>query len=72
LTGKPYSARQALTKDTLERLRGKHGEVETGWQARFGYGFDRLTESEARYLVRTEDAHTIRSRIAEAGCAADD
>jgi hypothetical protein len=72
LTGKPHSVRLALTGETLERLRGKHGEFESWWQTRFGYGFDRLTESEARYLVRAEDADTIRNRIAEAGRAADD
>jgi hypothetical protein len=72
LTGKPYSARLALTNVALDQLRGKHGELESWWQNSFGHGFDRLTESEARYLLRAEDVDTIRSRIAEARRAADD
>lgn len=67
LTGKPYSARLALSQDTLEQLRKKHGEaLEQWWEKEFGYGFDRLTESEARYLVNSPDADTIRNRIAAA------
>jgi hypothetical protein len=45
-------------------LRAKHGELEVGRRNRFGFGSDSLTESEARYLERTENADTIRSRIA--------
>ncbi len=67
LTGKPYSA--ALDpQDLIEQLREKHGHaLETWWQHRFGYGFDRLTRSEARYLLNSPDADTIRTRIVEAG-----
>lgn len=71
LTGKPYSARLALSHDTLEQLRRKHGQLETWWQTRFGYGFDCLTESEGRYLLRAEDADTIRNRVSEARRATD-
>ena len=68
LTGKAYSAKMALDPDTLQQLRKKHGpELEIWWQEAFGYGFDLLTESEARYLVRAEDPDTIRMRILEAG-----
>lgn len=63
LTGKPFSARIALSDQQLVALRSKHGELENWWRDRFGFGFDALTESEARYLVRTADAHTVRSRI---------
>jgi hypothetical protein len=66
LTGKPYSATLALTPNTLTALRKKHGPLESWWRAQFGYGFDALTESEARYLVRAEDADTIRRRLAQA------
>jgi hypothetical protein len=66
LTGKPHSARIALTTETLDALRGKHGGLEPWWRAEYGYGFDALTESEARDLVRAEDADTIRTRLAEA------
>ncbi len=64
LTGKPHSAKLRLTQNTLDELRCKHGtEIEHWWQERFGHAFDALTESEARYLVRTPNAATIRNRI---------
>jgi hypothetical protein len=67
LTGKPHSARLALTPQRLDELRSKHGaELEHWWQERFGHAFDALTESEARYLVRTADADTIRNRLVAA------
>lgn len=66
LTGKPYSAKLALTDDTLLRLRERHGELENWWRETFGYGFERLTESEARYLERSDDVATIRSRLSAA------
>lgn len=67
LTGKPHSAKLKLSLQRLEELRNKHGaELEHWWVERFGHAFDALTESEARYLVRTEAIDTIRSRIAAA------
>jgi hypoxanthine-guanine phosphoribosyltransferase len=67
LTGKGYSAKLRLTEETLQGLKGKHGtELEQWWVAAFGYGFERLTESEARYLTRADDAHSISARIAAA------
>ncbi len=67
LTGKPHSAKLALTPVRLHELRTKHGqELENWWFNRFTHAFDALTESEARYLTRTETADTIRNRIAEA------
>ncbi len=67
LTGKPYSARLKPSTQRIEELRKKHGnELENWWHARFAYAFDALTESEARYLVRSENADTIRNRIAAA------
>ena len=66
LTGKPFSARIALTNEQLATLRAKHENLEDWWKARFGHSFDCLTESEARYLERTKDADTIRNRIVEA------
>lgn len=68
LTGRADSATLALQPDTLAALRDKHGEqIETWWQGIFGYRFDCLTESEARYLLRAENADTIRARILAAG-----
>jgi hypothetical protein len=64
LTGKPHSARLAPTSERLDELRKKHGtDMENWWFERFAHTFDALTESEARYLARTETADTIRSRI---------
>jgi len=72
LTGKPYSAKLALNAATLTRLRERHGpELEKWWIRQYGYGFDALTESEARYLVRADDADHIRNRIAQARSGAD-
>jgi hypoxanthine-guanine phosphoribosyltransferase len=71
LTGKPRSAKLALQTSTLQALREKHGEIEPWWRAKFGYGFDALTQSEALYLSRAEDADTIRRRLAEAASEGD-
>ena len=67
LTGKSYSAKLALTAETLQTLRRKHGnELEQWWNATFGFGFEGLTESEARYLVRSDNADAISARIVAA------
>lgn len=67
LTGKPHSAKLALSPERLQELRGKHGtELENWWIGQFAHAFDALTESEARYLARTETIDTIRDRIAAA------
>lgn len=67
LTGKPHSANIALTSQTHEHLRQKHGhELEQWWEQQFGFGFDCLTESEARYLFNTPDVNRIRDKIAAA------
>jgi hypothetical protein len=51
----------------IEGSRAKHGQdFEEWWKERFGYGFDCLTHSEARYLERAEDADAIRERFLEA------
>ena len=66
LTGKLHSTKLALAPSTLQDLRRKHGpELEAWWQGRFGHAFDCLTESEARYLIRTPDADRVRDRIAQ-------
>ena len=67
LTGKPYSAKLALSDEQLGELRHKHGGLENWWRERYGFGFEALTHSEARYLARTADADTIRNRVAAAG-----
>lgn len=66
LTGKPHSAKLSLSPERLLELRHKHGtELENWWITRFAHPFDALTESEARYLARTETADIIRNRIAD-------
>ena len=77
LTGKPYSAKLNPTREQLHELRERHGpDFEKWWREHFGHAFDCLTQSEARYLARSPDVDTIRSRLAEAqqggsgpGCA---
>ncbi|WP_429056681.1 LPD38 domain-containing protein [Aeromonas jandaei] len=72
LTGKQYSAKIAIDSSTLKQLRDHYDgtDLEAWWQNRFGYGFDSLTESEGRYLLRAKDADKIRDRVAAAGYAA--
>ena len=67
LTGKQYSAKIQPSPETLASLRQKHGDLEDQFRAATGYGFDALTESEARYLARFEPAQRFRDRIAEEG-----
>lgn len=69
LTGKQYSAKIAIDSSTLEQLRDQYDGtgLEAWWHNRFGYGFDSLTESEARYLLRAKDADKIRDRVTAAG-----
>ena len=72
LTGKPYSSVLEPTAQQLAALRAKHGQaLEDWWRDRFGYGFDCLTQSEARYLERSPDADRIRDRISEEEQAGD-
>ncbi len=67
LTGKPYSAKMAPDRNLLQELRDKHGkELEDWWKERFAHSFDCLTQSEARYILKTENADRVRSKIAEA------
>lgn len=67
LTGRDDSRKLALDSQTLDALRQKHGrEIESWWRETCGHDFSELTESEGRYLLRVEDAHTIRAKLAEA------
>jgi hypothetical protein len=67
LTGRGDSAKLALSTATLESLRNKYGQqAEKWWKDTFGYDFSCLTESEGKYLLRVEDADTIRARISAA------
>jgi len=63
LTGKQYSAKLALQKTTLDDLRGKYGDLEQNFRRETGYGFDDLTESEARYITKLKYADEFRDRL---------
>lgn len=68
LTGKEYSATLTLQADTLAALRAKYdSDFETWWMQAFGFDFPCLTESEGRYLLRAEDADTVRGQLVKAG-----
>ena len=67
LTGKQYSAKIQPSPETLQSLRQKHGDLEDQFRAATGYGFDALTQSEARYLASYEPAQRLRDRILEEG-----
>lgn len=68
LTGKSYSAKLAPDDTLIWALRDKHGRnLENWWREKFGFGFDCLTRSEARYLEKSPDAQTIRDRLIAAG-----
>ncbi|TYK73158.1 PLxRFG domain-containing protein [Comamonas sp. Z3] len=67
LTGKQYSAKIQPSAEILASLRQKHGDLENEFRAATGYGFDALTESEARYLARYEPADRLRDRISAEG-----
>jgi hypothetical protein len=68
LTGKSYSAKLAPDDTLICALRDKHGRnLENWWREKFGFGFDCLTRSEARYLEKSPDAQTIRDRLVAAG-----
>ncbi|WKL18674.1 PLxRFG domain-containing protein [Comamonas testosteroni] len=69
LTGKQYSAKIQPSAESLASLRQKHGDLENEFRAATGYGFDALTESEARYLARYEPAERLRDRITAEGNA---
>lgn len=67
LSGKRYSAGLSLPRELLEQVRERFQDVEADFRAATGYGFDALTESEARYLVKHDDYVAVRDRIAAAG-----
>ncbi|RFP10696.1 MULTISPECIES: hypothetical protein [unclassified Duganella] len=48
-----------LVDDFLSELRRQHGHIEYWWRQRFGFGFESLTASEARFLSRARTAERI-------------
>lgn len=67
LTGKLHSAKLDLSPETLQRLRDKHGDLESDFQVATGYGFDGLTQSEGQYFLNFEPSDALRDRIVEEG-----
>ena len=63
LTGKNYSARLVPDRAQIDELRRKHGNLENWWYRRFGFGFECLTASEARYLCRTPTSERIITNL---------
>ena len=63
LTGKQYSSKLSPSEETIGRVREKFGDIEDEFRNATGYGFDDLTESEARYLASFDAPDTIRDRI---------
>jgi adenine/guanine phosphoribosyltransferase-like PRPP-binding protein len=67
LTGKQYSAKIHQSTATSNQLREKFSDIESTFKAITGYGFDALTESEARYITSYKPADTIRVRVLAEG-----
>jgi len=67
LTGKQYSAKIKPSSELLNKVYEQFGDVESEFRAATGYGFDALTESEARYMAKHNEAKSVRDRIIEAG-----
>lgn len=66
LTGKGYSAKIRPDPAVIDQLRSKHGEFEASFKTATGHGFDDLTNSETRYLLKFEPALEVRDRIVAA------
>ena len=66
LTGKQYSSQLRLSDDTLQILRKNYADLEPFWQSTFGYGFDCLTEWEAKFILNSgKTTEQIRAIIVE-------
>jgi len=64
LTGKQYSSQLALSKETLQQLRDRYGNLEAWWKSIYGYDFEKLTEWEAKYILNSrKTADEVRDRI---------
>lgn len=63
LAGAYGSSKLPVASQTLGALRDKHGRTEQLWRDVFGYGFDALTEKEARFLGGA-GADAVRDLIA--------
>lgn len=65
LSGKQYSAKISLDAQTLSQLREQYGSIEPWWRSELGYGFDGLTQSEARFILKSGlSPDQVRDRVA--------
>ncbi|GAA5117112.1 phosphoribosyltransferase [Luteolibacter yonseiensis] len=67
LTGKQYSATLRLSEPLLAQLRNRLGDLEDTFKRATGHGFESLTESEARTLVKFGPVDRVRERITKEG-----
>lgn len=66
LTGKQYSAKLSPEPALLADVRTKFGDIETDFTETLGYGYDQLTQSEARYISRlTTKAEEFRDFVTQ-------
>ena len=64
LSGKQYSGTINLDQQTLKELREKYGDIERRFIDATGYGFEGLTQSEARYILGFKPPERFRERVA--------
>lgn len=53
LSGKQYSAKLSLDESTLSDVRAKYEPIENWWKDELGFDFAGLTQSEARYILKS-------------------
>ena len=63
LIGSTGSHRLALRQETLAALREGFGTAEAEYEGAFGHGYEGLTESEARAIIRLGVADAVRDRV---------
>lgn len=67
LSGKQYSAKMNPDPDMIRSVQEKHGDkLDQYWKDEYGYGLEKLTQSELRYLSNARNVEAIRDRISKA------
>lgn len=65
LSGKQYSAKISADDAAISLVREKFGDHEDDFRKATGYGFDQLTQSEARYIANFKPSAAVRDRITQ-------
>jgi hypothetical protein len=65
LSGKQYPAIFSVDPATISLIQEKFGELEDDFRKATGYGFDQLTQSEARSIANFKPASAVRDRITQ-------